>query len=208
MKERIVKSASNLFWRYGIKSVTMDDIAKELGISKKTIYQHYADKEAILKNVIIEEITSQRCEMELLDECSDNPIDQMIQATDHMRTAMVHMNPSLFYDLKKYYPESWGLFQSYKHEFIITSIRNNLYQGISEGFYRSDIDVEVLSLLRIEEFEIAFDPDIFPPDKFHMMRVQMQFVHHFLRGILTEKGFQYYNTIKDKSAIEFNTHEK
>lgn len=74
--------------------------------------------------------------------------------------------------------------------------------------YRSDIDVDVLALLRIEEIEIAFDPTIFPADKFHMMRVQMQFVHHFLRGVLTEKGFEHYNTIKDKSVFEFNIHEK
>ena len=208
MKERIVKSALNLFWRYGIKSVTMDDIAKELGISKRTIYQHYSDKEAILKMVIQEELSSQQCEMEQLDEITDNPIDQMIQATDQMRTAMAHMNPALLYDLKKYYPESWGLFQAYKHEFILKGIRDNMVHGIALGFYRPDIDVDVLSLLRIGEFEIAFDPSIFPPDKFHMMRVQMQFVHHFLRGIMTEKGFEYYNTIKDKSVIEFNTHEK
>jgi AcrR family transcriptional regulator len=208
VKERIVKSALNLFWRYGIKSVTMDDIAKELGISKRTIYQHYSDKEAILKMVIQEELSSQQCEMEQLDEITDNPIEQMIQATDQMRTAMAHMNPALLYDLKKYYPESWGLFQAYKHEFILKGIRDNMLHGISLGFYRSDIDVDVLSLLRIGEFEIAFDPSIFPPDKFHMMRVQMQFVHHFLRGIMTEKGFEYYNTIKDKSVIEFNTHEK
>jgi AcrR family transcriptional regulator len=208
VKERIVKSAFSLFWRYGIKSVTMDDIARELGISKRTIYQHYSDKEAILKMVIQEELSSQQCDMEQLDEITDNPIDQMIQATDQMRTAMAHMNPALLYDLKKYYPESWGLFQAYKHEFILKGIRDNMVRGIAEGYYRPDIDVEVLSLLRIGEFEIAFDPSIFPPDKFHMMLVQMQFVHHFLRGILTEKGFEYYNTIKDKSVIELNTHEK
>ena len=208
MKERIVKSALNLFWRYGIKSVTMDDIAKELGISKRTIYQHYSDKEEILKMVIKEELSSQKCEIEKLDESSENPIEQMIQQTDQMRADIANMNPTLFYDLKKYYPESWGLFQSYKYEFILKSIRDNLSHGVSLGLYRSDIDIEVLSLLRLEEFEIAFDPTVFPPDKFHMMRVQMQFVHHFLRGILTAKGFEHYNTIKDKSAIEFNTHEK
>jgi AcrR family transcriptional regulator len=196
VKERIVKSALNLFWRFGIKSVTMDDIAKELGISKRTIYQHYADKEAILAMVINEQITSQKCEIDKLDEILENPIDQMIQATDQMRISLAQMNPALIYDLKKYYPESWALFQSYKNDVIINGIRKNLKEGIALGLYRPDIDIEVLSLLRIEEFDLAFDPTIFPPDKFHMMRVQMQFVHHFLRGILTDKGFQYYNTIK------------
>ncbi|WP_229254296.1 TetR/AcrR family transcriptional regulator [Dyadobacter sp. NIV53] len=207
MKERIVKSALNLFWRYGIKSVTMDDIAKELGISKRTIYQHYPDKEAILAMAIKGELSSQKCEIEKLDTFSDNPIEQMIQAADQIRTAIAHMNPTLIYDLKKYYPESWNLFQSYKNEFINKNIQGNLRHGISLGLYRSDIDVEVLSLLRIQEFEIAFDPTIYPADKFHMMHVQMQFIHHFLRGILTEKGFIHYNTIKDNSETEF-IHEK
>lgn len=204
MKERIVKSALNLFWRYGIKSVTMDDIAKELGISKRTIYQHYPDKEAILAMAIKGELSSQKCEIEKLDTFSDNPIEQMIQAADQIRTAIAHMNPTLIYDLKKYYPESWGLFQAYKNEFIIKNIQENLIHGISLGLYRSDIDIEVLSLLRIQEFEIAFDPTIYPADKFHMMHVQTQFIHHFLRGILTEKGFAHYNTIKDNSETEFS----
>ncbi len=105
MKERIIKSALNLFWRYGIKSVTMDDIAKDLGISKRTIYQHYSDKEAILALVIQEEIKSQKCEMEKLDQQASNPIEQMMYSSTQMRDTLSNMNPTLLYDLKKYYPE-------------------------------------------------------------------------------------------------------
>lgn len=209
MKDRIVKAALNLFWRYGVKSVTMDDIAKDLGISKRTIYQHYPDKEAILKVVIQEELSSQQCEMEILGEQTDNPIEQMLRGTDKMRVAMANMNPTLLYDIRKYYPESWVLFQAYKHQVLIKGTRDNLIAGKDEGWYRSDIDVEVLALLSIQEFEIAFDPTIFPPDKFHMIHVHIQFVHHFLRGIMSEKGFTFYNQIQQKLITEFiNTHEK
>ena len=208
MKDRIIKSALNLFWRYGIKSVTMDDIARDLGISKRTIYQHYSDKEAILALVIQEEIKSQKCDMERLDSQASNPIEQMIFASIQMREVMANMSPTFLYDLKKYYPAAWELFQNYKHEFIIKNIRDNLTTGIELGLYRPDIDVEILSLLRIEQVVMGFDPTIFTPRKFDLMQIQMQFVHHFLRGVLTEKGFEYYNTIKDKSAIEINTHEK
>ncbi|WP_229214086.1 TetR/AcrR family transcriptional regulator [Dyadobacter flavalbus] len=208
MKERILKSALNLFWRYGIKSVTMDDIARDLGISKRTIYQHFSDKEAILAQVIEEEITSQKCEMQKLDELAANPIEQIIYASGQMRDALANMNPTLLYDLKKYYPKAWNLFQSYKKEHLIKNIQDNLKEGIKQGFYRPDIDVEVFSLLRIEQTVMAFDPTIFPVRNFNMMHIQMQFLLHFLRGILSEKGFEYYNTIKDKSAIEINIHEK
>ncbi|WAC10586.1 TetR/AcrR family transcriptional regulator [Dyadobacter pollutisoli] len=208
MKERIIKSALNLFWRYGIKSVTMDDIAKDLGISKRTIYQHYSDKEAILALVIQEEIKTQKNEMEKLDEQASNPIEQMMYASVQMRDTLSNMNPTLLYDLKKYYPAAWELFQNYKHEYIIKSIHDNLIKGIELGLYRPDIDVDVLSMLRVEQIVMAFDPTIFPARKFNMMHTQMQFLLHFLRGVLSEKGFEYYNTIKDKSAIEINTHEK
>jgi AcrR family transcriptional regulator len=208
VKDRIIKSALNLFWRYGIKSVTMDDIARDLGISKRTIYQHYSDKEAILALVINEELNSQKCELEKLDERAENPIEQLIYSSVQMREAMANMNPTFLYDLKKYYPAAWELFQTYKHEYIIKSLRDNLIKGIELGLYRPEIDVDVLSVLRVEQVVMGFDPTIYPPKKFNLVHIQMQFLLHFLRGVLSEKGFEYYNTIKDKSAIEFNIHEK
>jgi len=76
------------------------------------------------------------------------------------------------------------------------------------GLYRKSIDIDMLSLLRIEQVEMAFDPTIFPADRFNMMNVQMEFVHHFLRGILTEPGFEYYTKYSEESATQANTHEK
>lgn len=208
VKERIIKTALNLFWRYGIRSVTMDDIARDLGISKRTIYQHYSDKEAILALVIQEEISTQKCELQKLEALAENPIEEAMYATVQMQETLADMNPTLLYDLKKYYPNAWELFQSYKHEYIIRNIRENLARGIAMGLYRPDIDADVLSLLRVEQIVLAFDPTVYPAKKFSMMHVQTQFLNHFLRGILSEKGFEYYNTIKDKPATELNIHEK
>lgn len=202
MKERIIQSALNLFWRYGIKSVTMDDIAKDLGISKRTIYQHYSDKEAILEMVVRHELSTQKCDMDKLDMYADQPIEQMIQTSEQMRTALANINPVLLYDLKKYYPQAWQLFQSYKNEVVMESIRENLAKGIEQGLYRADLNIEILSILRLEQVELAFDPTIYPPGKFNVIDLQQQLLHHFLRGLLTEKGCEHYNTIKDKSAIE------
>ncbi|WP_229252561.1 TetR/AcrR family transcriptional regulator [Dyadobacter helix] len=204
MRERIIKSALSLFWRYGIKSVTMDDIAHDLGISKRTIYQHFPDKEAILVLVIEQELTSQKCEMEKLGEAAPNPIDEMLRASEQIRICMVNINPVFLYDLKKYYPKAWNLFAVYKNDFILRGIRENLLRGKHTGLYRDDIDVNILSILRIEQIELAFDPTIFPPDKFNMTDLQLEFVQHFLRGVLSEKGHQYYNTIQNKSVIESN----
>jgi len=207
VKDRIIKEAFNLFWRYGIKSVTMDDIARELGISKRTIYQHFPDKNAIVTEVIQSELSSQTCQFDEIEETISNPVDQMIQLSAHMRLMMANINPALLFDLKKYHPEGWQLFTDYKHQYVMQSVRDNLNNGIELGLYREDLDIEVLARLRIEQIEMAFDPSLFPFEQFNMVHVQIQFINHFLRGILTPEGFNYYNTL-EKTAIESNTHEK
>ncbi|MEO6685197.1 MAG: TetR/AcrR family transcriptional regulator [Dyadobacter sp.] len=207
MRERIIKEAYKLFWRYGIKSVTMDDIAKDLGISKRTIYQHFPDKEAIVILVVTQELEMQKCQMDKMEEDKLNPIAQMILGADYMRVSLAHMNPVVFHDLKKYHPLAWDLFHQYKHEYIIKGIRENLVEGVEAGLYRKEINVDMLSILRIEQVLMAFDPTIFPADRFNMMNIQMEFVHHFINGILTEKGFEYYTKYKEESATTF-THEK
>jgi len=193
-----------MFWRYGVKSVTMEDIAKELGISKKTIYQHFADKDAIVGQVIEKELDCEKTDIERLETEARDPIQEVIMASDYMRATLGTMSPVLLYDLKKYHPKAWNLFQKHKQEHIIHSISDNLRRGIQQRFYRSDINVEVLARMRIEQIEMAFDNTIFPHQSFSMIEIQIEFMHHFLRGILTEEGFKLYNTYIDKSVIESN----
>ncbi len=199
-----MKTAVDLFWRYGVKSITMEDIAKELGISKKTIYQHFADKDAIVEEVIVQELDCEKTDIDRLEIEARDPVEEVIRASDYMRATLATMSPVLMHDLKKYHPKAWGLFQKHKHDYIINSISDNLKRGKEQGLYRHDIDMEVLARLRIEQIEMAFDNTIFPHHKFNMVDIQIQFMHHFLRGILTEAGFKLYNTYIDKSVIEPN----
>lgn len=204
MKERILKAAVDLFWRYGVKSVTMDDIAKELGISKKTIYQHFNDKDAIVRDVVEREMRCEQHDMERLEAEASDPIDEVMRASDYIRASFATVSPVLLNDLKKYHPKAWALFQKHKHEHIIQGISGNLQRGIATGLYRNDIDVDVLARMRVEQIEMAFDPAIFPPQKFAIIEVHTQLIHHFLRGILTNQGFEIYNNYAEKSIQEVN----
>lgn len=208
VKERIIQAALSLFWRYGIKSITMDDIAHDQGISKRTIYQHFPDKEAILEHAISHELATQKCEIQKVEEATSNPIDEMLQTSEQMQSYMANMNPVLMYDLKKYYPKAWQMFASYKNDFVLNSLKDNLHRGIERGYYHKDLNVDILAVLRMEQIELAFDPTIFPPKNHSMVDIQVQFVHHYLRGLLTEKGYNYYNSKQFKLPIETNTHEK
>ncbi len=185
----------------------MDDIAKEMGISKRTIYQHFKDKNEIVKAIIKHRLEKESCDFHELEEKAINPIDEIILISIHLRVSLANMNPAVLYDLKKYYPQAWELFNNFKRSMVLQSVRDNLSRGQSEGLFRKDIDIEALARLRMEQIEMAFDPVLFPVAQFNMIEVQIQFLNHFVRGILTPEGLNYYNTV-EKTAIENNTHEK
>lgn len=192
IKERIIAKAREQFFRYGVKSVTMDDIATELGISKKTIYQHFGDKDAIVHQLMMAEMANDMCEWNDLDESSNNVIEKIVKSMDIIRKAFAEINPSAFFDIKKYHPKTWQLFQEHKQNFIMESIRKELLQGIEQGFFRADIKVEILVRMRLEQIEIGFDPHLFPPNKFSLIEVELTMLDHYIRGILTSKGLEVY----------------
>ena len=192
IKERIIAKAREQFFRYGVKSITMDDIARELGISKKTIYQHFEDKDAIVHQLMMAEMANDKCEWDELDGSSNNVIEKIVKSMDIIRQAFAEINPSAFFDIKKYHPKTWQLFQDHKQNFVMESIRKELLQGIEEGFFRADIKVEILVRMRMEQIEMGFDPQIFPPNKFSLIEVELTMLDHYIRGILTPKGLEIY----------------
>jgi TetR/AcrR family transcriptional regulator, cholesterol catabolism regulator len=192
IKERIIAKAREQFFRYGVKSVTMDDIAGELGISKKTIYQHFEDKDAIVHQLMLSEMEQDKCDWDILNESSKNVIEKTLKSMDIFKQAFTEINPSTFFDIKKYHPKTWALFQEHKQNFILGAIRQDLLEGIEQGFFRPDIKVDILAKMRMEQIELGFDPQMFPPNKFSIIDVELTMLDHFIRGVLTEKGLEVY----------------
>ncbi|WP_019988748.1 TetR/AcrR family transcriptional regulator [Rudanella lutea] len=198
MKEKIIEEAERLFWKYGVRTITMDDIARRLAISKKTIYQHFIDKEDIVFHVVKYHIENEVDEVCQLNAVAGNPIEELMLVSDMMRRHADEINPSVMLDIQRYYPKAWGVFLEYKENQIIKDIISNLRRGVEEGLYRPDIDLETMARLRVELLQIGFDEQIFPHHK-DMYVVQDQLHHHFVRGILTLKGFEIYNNLKQRS---------
>lgn len=202
ISNRILLTSAELFTRYGVKSVTMDDVATELGISKKTIYQHFADKDEIVYQVVKLEMEKDQCEYLELDKVSENTIDKIMRSANMMRVQFASMNPSLIFDVKKYHPRAWQIFQEHKQKFLIESIRQDFIRGIQEGVFRADLNIEVLCRLRMEEIEMGFDYHLFPPDKFNLVDIQLVFLDHFIRGILSEQGVVIYESYLYKQLVK------
>jgi AcrR family transcriptional regulator len=199
IRERIIKGAEELFFRYGIKSITMDDVAKHLTISKKTIYQFLNDKHELVSMVTKNHLDEQE---KIINEIADkaiDPIDEVLKLSVHLRQSFQNINPSLLFEVQKYHPKAWKIFMDHRELCIHHMISRNLESGIAQGLYRSEIDVEILSKLRMEEIQMGFNPFLFPPQKFNIQKVQVQFIDHFLHGICTLKGHKLINKYKQIS---------
>ncbi|MFY7909018.1 MAG: TetR/AcrR family transcriptional regulator [Emticicia sp.] len=198
VRERILKTAEELFMKFGIRSVTMDEIASELGISKKTIYMHFEDKDAIVHEVATFRMSCEQDISEQIWKEAENPIHEVVKEIEMLQTHVAALNPVVIYDLKKYYPKTWAVFQQHKQTIFLDITRRNLQEGVNLGLYRPEINIEVLSRLRMEEIDFAFDQSVFPNNVFNQFEIHQTFIDHFLRGVLTPKGLtvyeQYINT--------------
>jgi TetR/AcrR family transcriptional regulator, cholesterol catabolism regulator len=206
VRERILDKAQELFFRYGVKSVTMDDIARELGISKKTIYQHFEDKNAIVYAGVEHHFECDREIAERMQAEAPDPIAEVVMTSEMMRQTMSGMNPTAIFDIKKYYPQAWDLFSKYKKDFILDIVKKNLMKGVELGLYRANINVEVIARFRLEQVEMGLDPYLFPLAQFNPLDTQLELLDHFLRGIITLEGLNLYeNYLKKQLSPSVST---
>lgn len=206
-KERIIQEAKNLFLRLGIRSVSMDDIATQLGISKKTVYQHFQDKDELVDRVLQMQINNMQAETTETVQSASNAIEEIFNTMDMMVKHSRNMNPMVLFDLQKYHLSSFQKFHAYKNDFLLNIISNNLKKGVEEGLYRSDIKIEILSKFRLETLMIGFNMDAFPADKYNVTEVSLVIIENFLYGLATEKGFNMIESYKNKRKEHNNINQ-
>ena len=195
-RERILMAAHDLFYKYGIRSITMDDIAKQLSVSKKTIYRFFEEKDEIVYATCTNDLNDHYHDCEEIFNNSKDAVHEMMGVMKHVSEMFSRMNPNLFFDLQKFHPGSWKAFRNFKENKMMAMVENNLRRGIKEGLYRPDINIKVLAKLRIEQVELAMNPAVFPPSKFNIGEVQVTLLDHFLHGITTLKGHKLINKYK------------
>jgi len=199
---RILDGALELFYKHGIKSITMDDVAKHLGMSKKTIYRFFRDKEEIVMKCCDRDLNDRDCVFREITGTSTDAIGELMEMMKHTSRMFSQMNPNLFYDMQKYHPSVWKLFRDFKEKNILRMVEDNLRKGISQGLYRRDINIPVIARLRIEEVEMGMNPQIFPSQLFRIAEVQLSLFDHFMHGITTLKGHKLINKYKEITEEE------
>lgn len=188
--DRIIDGGEDLFLKAGIKSVTMDDIARHLGISKKTIYHFFKDKNELVIALVKRKLQEDECQMEDIISKSGNVIEEMINMMKVSQEIFSRINPIVIHDMQKYHPDAWKQFQDFKADVLIRTLEELLTKGIKQGYIRPDLDVRIIARMRVSQVEMGFNTNLFPLAEFNPWAVQVQFLEHFNYGICTLKGYQ------------------
>lgn len=187
----IIEQASSVFMRLGIKSVTMDDVARELGISKKTLYQYFDDKNDLIKKAFRNDLEKDICSFNEISGRVKNAIEELFEVNMVMRARMANMHPSIIFDLQKYHPEAWKMFGEFKTKQIYSSVMKNFERGVAEGFYNGELNADVIVRIYVSKIETVFDHLLFPPDKYNIGDVHRELILYHIRSIASAKGLKY-----------------
>jgi AcrR family transcriptional regulator len=195
-QEKILQTSLELFFKYGIKRVTMDDIAKELGMSKKTIYHFYKEKDDLVNQLCEVEMQKQSVLFDKITLEVNNPIHEIMLISQKMREMMQHINPVFFIDLQKYYPTAFSIFQKFKEECAFKDILRNVQEGKKQGIYRSDVNEEFAARHRLAQIDMLMFGNYFSFESISFTQSHELLLDVFVYGISTIKGHQLINEYK------------
>jgi AcrR family transcriptional regulator len=188
MKNKIMQRAAASFMKYGFRSVSMDDIARDMGISKKTLYQYFENKEDLILQTVNAHIEEEKCHGEEIIKNAQNALQCFLLLVKQDIKEFKEISPSAIYDLKKYYSEAWSIIQDLQRGHGVRMILENLQRGIAEGLYRTDFNPEIVARMHVGGINGIFDEDLFPRKNFQFDQVFIEYIYNFLRGIVSEKG--------------------
>jgi AcrR family transcriptional regulator len=202
----VLERVRELFFKYGVRSVSMEDICRDLGISKKKLYLLFSSKNELVEKLL--ELERQNFEIifDTYDFEGVNAIDILLTVSKEVGERFRDVSPSMTFDLKKYYPDIYHNHIDDRIDFIFKKIQINLEKGINQGVYRDDLTVELVSRLYIRRLIDLHNPEFFPADKFSFQTLFEAMFDNFIRGIANPKGIEYYESQKRK--VNFNKFDK
>lgn len=197
----IVKKITDLFMKYGIKSVTMDDVARELGISKKTLYQHFKDKDEVVSKVLEYEKKIQRGALCKLCNSKSNAIDELLIVSKYLSEKFQKISPSFSYDLQKYYPSKCKKLIEERNNHVFKQIKQNMLNGIEQGLYLNNLNLDIISSFYIFRLDNRV-ADYYTASGFGFNEVFQTLIIYHIRGIANKKGIEYLEKkIKENKII-------
>lgn len=186
----ILTKSFELFKRYGIRSITMDEIALHCGMSKKTVYLHFTDKDTLISTIMQDNLHTAEAFCEKAVAESDNAIHEIFLSMDWILDMYEGLNPAMIFDLRKYHCAVFRRFEEHKHTFLKNNVQKNFERGMKEKIYRHDIKIDIMVPYRLHMMTLVFDLDLFPKSKYSLPEIDREIMTHLLYGVATQQGMQ------------------
>ena len=183
----------------------MDDIAGQIGMSKKTLYQHFEDKDELVELVVAFETNRMQHDCHACAKTAENAVEEIFKTMEMVMQHFRNMNPMVLFDMHKFHSKAFAIFMEHKNIFLLDFISTNLKRGISEGYFRQDIKIDILAKFRLESMMLAFNMEAFPPAKYNVAEVTITMIETFLYGLATASGFkliEQYKAIKNTKQAQ------
>lgn len=193
----IAASVMPVFLRLGFKSVTMDEVARQLKMSKKTLYKYFSDKNDLVAQTIQLGIEKDKEQIRALNSQSENAVEELLLVSKYIAQKTRQVHPSIFFDLEKYYPESWQLFTRFREEYTYQCMMDNLERGKQEGYYRTALPTAMIARFFIAVMDAMFIMAMDLNNEQPFGDMHLEAVSYHLHSITNEKGKKMLTQILD-----------
>ncbi len=192
-QEKWLRRTEDLFMRYGIKGLTMDDVARELGISKKTLYQFVENKDDLVIKVVERHVSEEKERDCMNQNEAEDALHEILMVIQQSSADFQRMKSNLIFELQRFHRAAWEKIQEYQQKYLYQVVLDNLHRGIREGLYRTTFHPEIMARLHNASVFLLFDETLFPPAKFSREEILREYLLHYLYGIVSDQGRELLN---------------
>jgi len=189
-EQDLIQKVALVFIEKGMKAMTMDDIASELHVSKKTLYKYVKNRSELVTKCVKLRVHKEMENRMMLQAAGLNAIQENLKILEFTGQVVGNANSKMHEDLERYFPEAFGIIEEYKNNFMFNSVVRNIENGTKEGLYCSQANPKILARMYVAKIDLVFDGKTFPKDEFNFGDVLKQIIIHNMRGLATAKGIK------------------
>ncbi len=194
----LLERVNDVYIKKGVKRTTMDDMAKTLNVSKKTLYKHVKNRKELVMKSTYFHVSRDREKITEIQNKNYNPILEQYELTKFVIETISKINPVLHSDLENYFPEAWAYLNQYFNDFVFEILYRNLLRGQSEGVYHKFFKPEIIARFFATRIDVIFDGELFPESEFNFKEVYVEYMIYHLNSIVSEKGKEILNALDFK----------
>ena len=189
-EDSLIEKVLDVFLKNGIKTITMDNVAVLLHVSKKTLYKYVKNRPELVSKAFSCLIWKDQLKIRAIVNKGLNAIEENQEIAEYTILTLSKMNPKVHFDMYNYYPKAGQIFDDYKTTFLTDLVIENIRKGKKEGLYLSEVNEHVMSKMYCNNFDMCFNSNFSPSNQFNFTDFYLTYLMHHMRGMCTPKGIE------------------